>query len=47
MEAEHVIRQNRHVSVMEQAAPLDVCHGSVHHTVCDIMQFLSVHKVGG
>jgi len=39
---EAIVKENRHVTVREIAAHLDMSHGSAHHIVHDVMQ---VHKV--
>jgi len=39
---EAIVKENRHVTVHEIAALLDMSHGSAHHTVHDVLQF---HKV--
>jgi len=37
-----IVKENRHVTVHEIAAHLDMSHGSAHHIVHDVLQF---HKV--
>jgi len=39
---EAIMKGNRHVTVNEIAAHLDMSHGSAHHIVRDVLQF---HKV--
>jgi len=39
---EAIMKENRHVTVNEIAAHLDMSHGSAHHIVRDVLQF---HKV--
>jgi len=39
---EAIVKENRHVTVHEIAAHLDVSHGSAHHIIHDVLQFLKV-----
>jgi len=39
---EAIVKENRHVTVHEIAAHLDMSHGSAHHIIHDVLQF---HKV--
>jgi len=37
---EAIVKENRRVTVNEKAAHLDVSHGSAHHIVHDVLQYL-------
>jgi len=37
---EAIVKENRHLTVNEIAAHLDMVHGSAHHIVHDVLQFL-------
>ena len=39
---EAIVKENRSVTVHEIAAHLDMSHGSAHHIVHDVLQFLKV-----
>jgi hypothetical protein len=38
--AEAIVKENRRVTVNDIAALLDISHGSAHHIVHDVLQFL-------
>jgi len=40
-----IVKENHHVIVNEIAAHLDVSHGSAHHIVHDVLQFIYICKV--
>jgi len=42
---EDILKENRHVTVNEIAAHLDMSHGSAHHIVRDVMQFIYIFEV--
>jgi len=42
---EAIVKENRRVTVNEIAVHLDMSHGSVHHIVRDVLQFIYIFKV--
>jgi len=42
---EAIVKENRRVTVNEIAARLDMSHGSAHHIVHDVLQFIYIFKV--
>jgi len=42
---EAIVKENRRVTVNEIAAHLDMSHGSAHHIVHDVLQFVYIFKV--
>ena len=40
---EAIVKENRCVTVNETAAHLDMSHGSAHHTVHDVLQFIYIY----
>jgi hypothetical protein len=36
---EVIVKENRRVTVNETAVHMDMCHGSAHHTIHDVLQF--------
>jgi len=37
---EATVKENRHVTVTEIAADLDLSHGSAHHIIHDVLKYL-------
>jgi len=42
---ETIVKENRRVTVNEIAVHLDISHGSAHHIVRDVLQFIYIFKV--